>query len=80
MKMIYNSHSLPQIQNVRIAPAPSVGTSSHDGQHTQGPSFNAPDHMDYFIPMDKEVWAAYGKAGPFGLSTLVIYNSGLDTK
>ena len=62
----------PQVRNVGIAPAPSVGTGqgfpSRDGQHTQGPAFNAPDHMDFFIPMDEEVRAAYRKVGPFGLS------------
>ena len=30
-------------------------------QHTQGQSSNAPDHMDFFIPTDEEIRAAYGK-------------------
>jgi hypothetical protein len=55
----------PQMRNVGIAPAPSVGTGREnprpDGQHTQGQSFNAPDHMDFFIPTDEEIRAAYGK-------------------
>ena len=74
----------PQMWNVGIAPAPSVGTGRENpcpnGQHTQGQSFNAPDHMDFFIPTDKEIWAVYGKLVPCGLTTLVVYNSGLDTK
>ena len=55
----------PQMQNVGIAPAPLGGTgreSSHcPGQHTQGPSFNAPDPMDFFIPTDDKIRATYRK-------------------
>ena len=74
----------PQVWNVGIAPAPSVGTGwenpGRDRQHTQGPAFNAPDHVDFFIPTDEEVRAAYRKVSPFGLSKWVIYNSGIDAK
>jgi hypothetical protein len=55
----------PQMRNVGIAPAPSGGTSRipgrRPGQHAQGPSFNAPDPMDFFIPTDDEIRATYGK-------------------
>ena len=70
-------------RNVGIAPAPSVGTSrenTRDREHPQVPSFNAPDHMDFFVLTEEEVRAAHGKVGRFLSSILVVYHSGLDTK
>lgn len=70
-------------RNVGIAPAPTVGTSQ---QHTQRegtnapPSFNAPDHMDFFVPTAEEVRTAYGKVVHSFFTKHLLTRSELDTK
>jgi hypothetical protein len=73
-------------RNVGIAPAPgpSVGTgrehTQRDGQRTNVPSLNAPDHMDFFVPTEEEVRTAHGKVVYFLSSRLIVHHSGLDAK
>lgn len=69
-------------RNIGIAPAPSLGTSREHTQQerTNVPSFNAPDHMDFFVPTEEEIRTAYGKVIYLFSFKFIVHRGALDTK